>query len=102
MLDTTSNPGDYQRIFWHKLPQLHTLPASERIYLLDHYLNFCQTHIFHLTGEMEELERDALPQGYMNADELDATLRAMDHMRNQWRLELEHARDWRAREVAKG
>ena len=102
MLDTTSNPGDYQRIFWHKLAQLHTLPASERIYLLDHYLNFCQTHIFHLTGEMEELERDALPQGYMTAEELDATLRAMDHMRNQWRLELENAGAWRAREVAKG
>ncbi len=101
MLDTTSNPGDYQRIFWYKLPQLHTLAASERIYLFDHYLNFCQTHIFHLTGEMEELEHNALAWGYMNADELDGTLRAMDHMRNQWRLEFEHARDWRAREVAR-
>ena len=100
MLDTTSNPGDYQRIFWYKLPHLHTLPASERVYLLDHYLNFCQTHIFHLTGEMEELEREAVAHGYMTAEELDATLHAMDHMRNQWRLELENAKDWRAREVA--
>ncbi len=101
MLDTTSNPGDYQRIFWHKLSHMHTLTASERIYLFDHYLNFCQTHIFHITGEMEELERQALAWGYMNAEELDGTLRAMDHMRDQWRLELDNARDWRAREAAK-
>jgi DNA-binding PadR family transcriptional regulator len=100
MLDTSSNPGDYQRIFWHKLPHLHTLTASERLYLFDHYLNFCQTHIFHLTGEMEELEREALARGYMNAKELDVTLRAMRHARDQWRLELENAKDWRAREDA--
>ena len=100
MLDTTSNPGDYQRIFWHKLVHLNFLPASERIYVLDQYINFCQTHIFHMTGEMEDLERNALTLGYMNATQLDATLRAMRHSRNQWLLELENAKDWRAREDA--
>lgn len=102
MLDTTSNPGDYQRIFWHKLVHLDWLPLSERLYLLDHYVNFCQTHIFHTTGEMEDLERNALAQGYMTAPQLDATVRAMRHMRAQWQLELENAQEWRAREVAKG
>jgi hypothetical protein len=100
MLDTTSNPGDYSRIFWYKLTNLHTLVPAERLYLLDHFINFCQTHIFHITSEMEDLEREALAKGYMNAEQLDATLRSMRHMRNHWRLELENAQDWRAREVA--
>jgi DNA-binding PadR family transcriptional regulator len=100
MMDTTSNPGDYSRIFWHKLTHLHTLAPTERLYLLDHYSTFCQTHIFHITSEMEDLEREALPKGWMGTEQLDATLRSMRHMRNQWRLELENAQDWRAREVA--
>jgi DNA-binding PadR family transcriptional regulator len=100
MLDTTSNPGDYSRIFWYKLTNLHTLVPAERLYLLDHFINFCQTHIFHITSEMEDLEREALPKDYMSAEQLDATLRSMRHMRNHWRLELENARDWRARAVA--
>jgi DNA-binding PadR family transcriptional regulator len=100
MMDTTSNPGDYSRIFWHKLPHLHTLTPAEQLYLLDHYITFCQTHIFHVTSEMEDLEREALPKGYMGAEQLNATLRACEHLRSLWRLELEHAQDWRARAVA--
>jgi DNA-binding PadR family transcriptional regulator len=101
MMDTSSNPGDYARIFWHKLPSLSTLAPVERLYLLDHYITFCQTHIFHVTSELEDLERDATEQQWMTAEQLDATLRAMGHARNQWQLELENAQDWRAREVAK-
>jgi len=99
MLDTTSNPGDYQTLFWLKLPVLGYLRPSARLYLIDHYLTYCQTHIFHLTSQMEHLERDATQQQFMSPAQLEATLYAMERYRRQWQLELELVREWRQREL---
>src|SRR5690348_5750221 len=55
MMDTTSNPGEYQRIFLQKMTVLHLLKPSERLYLIDHYINYCQAHVLHLTSEREGL-----------------------------------------------
>jgi DNA-binding PadR family transcriptional regulator len=101
MLDTTSNPGDYTRIFWFKLPYLLQLEPADRLYLLDHYINFCQTHLFHITNEIGDLERKAAQAHIMSAEELEVTVGAMRHYRDRWQLELESVRSWRAREVAK-
>ncbi|MGO8951335.1 MAG: PadR family transcriptional regulator [Ktedonobacterales bacterium] len=101
MLDTTSNPGEYQRIFWFKLPNLYWLDPTERLYLLDDYINFCQTHLFHLANESRDLERKGLDIYDMSAEQLEASLMAMRHLRDQWQLELESAHTWRAREVAR-
>jgi DNA-binding PadR family transcriptional regulator len=101
MLDTTSNPGEYQRIFWFKLPNLHFLEPAERLYLFDHYINFCQTHLFHLANESRDLERKASQMSLMSAEQLESSLEAMRHRRDQWQLELDSTRAWREREVAK-
>jgi DNA-binding PadR family transcriptional regulator len=101
MMDTTSNPGEYRRIFWFKLPNLHWLEPAERLYLLDHYINFCQTHLFHLTTERRDLERKAAQIDIMSAEQLEATLEAMRITQDQWRLELDSTRVWRERELAK-
>ncbi len=37
----------------------------------------------------------------MTAEQLEASLRAMQHLRDQWQLELDSARRWRAGEIAK-
>jgi DNA-binding PadR family transcriptional regulator len=102
MLDTTSNPGEYQQIFWYKLPVLRFLEPAERLHVLDHYLTFCQTHIFHITGEMEDLKREVERKRFMSPEDLDATLQVMRHMVRRWEGELEDARSWREREVAAG
>ena len=99
MLDTTSNPGEYSTLFWMKIQVLDHMRPSERFYLLDHYLTYCQTHVFHLTGQMEQLEREAAQQRFMSPAELEATLYAMKRYRRQWQLEIELVREWRQREV---
>ena len=99
MLDTTSNLGDYQALFWMKIQVLEFLRPSERLYVIDHYLTYCQTHVFYLTGQMEQLERDATQQQFMSPDQLAATLYAMRRYRRQWQLEIELVREWRQREV---
>lgn len=102
MLDTSSNPGDYQRIFWIKLSNFPWLEPGDRLYLLDHYVSFCQTHLYHLDTECRDLQRKAeeAPVALlMRAEHLQATLEAMHHLQDQWQLELDSARRWRAREL---
>jgi DNA-binding PadR family transcriptional regulator len=100
MLDTTSNLGTYQEIFLHKLAALHFLPLDERLYLLDHYITFCQTHLFHKDHEMADLQREASHTPLLSTEQLNAYLRAMQHQRRQWELELENARVWREYELS--
>lgn len=100
MMDTTSNPGDYQRIFWYKVPLLDQLDLSERLFLLDHYATYCQTHIFHFMAEIADMR--ANHEAYYRAPEisLEAVLFVMDHVLAHWRQELASAQAWRARVVA--
>jgi DNA-binding PadR family transcriptional regulator len=88
MMDTTSNPGDYQRLFLHKVTFLEFLKPTERLYLIDHYVNFCQAHVLHLTAEEEDLART----NHLSPSQLDATLNVMQHMIDQWQLELDWAK----------
>src|SRR6266852_2351939 len=41
MLDTSSNLGDYQKFFYCKLGYLDLLSHAERLFLLNHYINYC-------------------------------------------------------------
>ncbi len=99
MLDTTSNPGDYQKLFLQKVTVLEFLNPAERLYLIDHYINYCQAHVLHLTAEAEHLVRDVSDRGYMKASQLDATVNVMHHMAEQWELELAWARNLRKKEI---
>ncbi len=98
MLDTTSNMGDYQRLFHLKASIFLFLAHAERLYLIDHYLHYCQTHIWHLTTEIEDLA--ARSQPFQQRDLwLPATLEVMQHRADQWRLELAWAQRLREREI---
>lgn len=99
MMDTTSNPGEYQKFFLHKVPLLSFVKPSERLYLLDHYSNYCQAHILHLTAESEDLAARAA--FHMSQQQLDVILDVMQHRIDEWRLELEWARKLRERELAR-
>ena len=99
MLDTTSNPGDYARLFWFKVPFFESLTGGERLYLIDHYLNYCQAHLVHLDGELTEMEIDAPQHHYLTQPQIAATVRAIRHLHNQWRLDYDDVLALRAAEV---
>jgi DNA-binding PadR family transcriptional regulator len=101
LLDITANPGDYAERFWLKVPSFDALAPAERLYLIDHYLTYCQTHLFHLRGEMDDLAEQNARSSYLSPEELDATLYTMRHYLRRWQLEQEQALDLRAREVAR-
>jgi DNA-binding PadR family transcriptional regulator len=98
MMDTTSNPGEYRQIFLQKVSVLRFLKPAERLYLIDHYINYCQAHILHLIAEMEDL---VSKKGYeLGPAHLSSTLNVMQHMIEQWRLELDWARSLHEQELS--
>jgi DNA-binding PadR family transcriptional regulator len=102
MLDMTSNLGEYQRMFHYKAPLLYLLKPADRLYLIDHYLNYCQAHVLHLTAEAEDLAIGYSTHAYQGMElSLAATLDVMKHMTEQWRLEVAWALRLRAEEVAR-
>ena len=50
---------------------------------------------------MSDLAREAPEKGFLTPHQLEITLAAMQHLQNRWRLELEQAKDWRSRYVAR-
>ncbi len=100
MTDTISTTGDYQKTFLYKVQGMEFLQPSERLFLLDHYLNFCQAHILYLTARADELERMSV-QGTlrMSATRIKTTLNLIRHVADQWRLELDWANQMREQEI---
>lgn len=100
MMDTTSNPGEYQRIFHQKVPMFFFLTDAERLYLLDHYINYCQAHVLHLVAEGEDLARGNYRRYEGDQWVMPATLDVMKHMADQWRLEVAWAQGLREQPFA--
>lgn len=101
MMDTTSNPGEYQKLFPLKAHAFEFLKPVERLRLIDHYINYCQAHVLHLTAEADDLVQevsDHVPP--WSPARLEAVLNVMQHMIDQWQLELDWVRSLREKEVA--
>jgi DNA-binding PadR family transcriptional regulator len=102
MMDTTSNPGEYQKIFLQKASMLEFLKSSERLRLIDHYINYCQVHILHITAEADDLAQRAPDWGpEWGPAHLKAILDVMQHMVDQWQVELNWAKALHERELAR-
>lgn len=84
MMDTAQNLGEYRKLFGYKFIFIDLLHHSEQLYLLDHYIHYCRTHIFHIEGEMEDLKHRPF-------DYLATALNMMEHNRAQWELDLQWA-----------
>lgn len=107
MMNTTSSPGEYQKLFARKVAYFYFLKPAERLRLIDHYFNYCQAHLLHLSAETEDVARESktwdVPEwsrpgpSYWVQDILDT----MQHMSDQWTLELNWARSLREKELAR-
>src|SRR5439155_15027044 len=59
MRDTSSSPGEYDELFRIKVTAFDFITPIERLRLIDHYIYYCQAHIHHLRGEIDDMWRDA-------------------------------------------
>ena len=114
MNDTGSNQGDYQRLFLYKVTAFSFITPAERLRLIDHYINYCQSHVFFKQNEAEDMvghqrvvndlleETPQLAHGIprVNASTLSYILKAMERSISQWQAELDWARSLRQQELA--
>lgn len=99
MMDTTSNPGDYQKMFIIKVSAFSSIEPAKRHYLLEHYLHYCQAHILHQTAEMEDLIQHSSKPDY-GALDFEAVIDMLKHRIEQWQLELAWAKSLQQKECA--
>jgi DNA-binding PadR family transcriptional regulator len=106
MMDTSSNLGDYPRIFHLKAVHLQFLSPRERLYLADHYLNYCERTILHMLSEAQDMQRmqaeaqDTRQEAGDQADFTAAVVDILQHLAKQEQGELAWARRVRERAVA--
>lgn len=96
MLDTTSNPGTYQRLFHIKSLHLSLLSPDEQRYLVDHYLTYCETGFRYLEMNAEDMRMNPMKRAHMPPAMRGAVLELMALSARQWREETAWARQLRA------
>ena len=99
MMDTSSNLGEYQKFFHHKLVYSDLLRPDERLLLINHYVNYCQTTILHSQTEMEGIVHELAD--HANPTFLENVLRSIQHVEQQWQAELNWAKSIREQDLAK-
>jgi DNA-binding PadR family transcriptional regulator len=102
MIDTSTNPGEYQKFFQMKVSHIEFLQPEERLFLFDHYINYCQTQILYMKSEAKDMIDDTTNQRYpMSPRRLELTLDMMQHFVEQWQAELDWVRRLRKQEIAR-
>lgn len=100
MMDTTSNPGNYQRIFRLKALHLEFLPPKDQFFLVDHYLNYCQTAAHYMREEARDMRENAVKHDTVSTWLVTTSLDLMATEEKQWELERAWAQRLRERIVA--
>jgi DNA-binding PadR family transcriptional regulator len=95
MLDTTSNLSDYQKIFWLKASLLEYLSISDRLFVIEHYINYCYSHVSYLNIKTRQLEENQAGPVHRRA-----TLDMLRHRAQHWKNEMEWAVELREKELA--
>lgn len=113
MLDTTVLPGDHQRAFLFKVTSLDLLEPAERLRVIDHYLHYCEAHVFHTHDKAQILqakgealaamgERGECDFGEIlpSPKECEAIVEVIEHVNRVWELEVEWVKQLRAKQEA--
>lgn len=103
MMDTSSNLGDYPRIFHLKAVHFQFLSPRECLYLVDHYLNYCERTILHMQSEAQDMQRmqsEAQQETSNSSHFTDAVVDILQHLARQEQGELAWVRRIREQVVA--
>ncbi|HLX57193.1 MAG TPA: PadR family transcriptional regulator [Ktedonobacteraceae bacterium] len=99
MMDTSSNLGEYQKLFYRKMEYLDLLRPDERLLLINHYINYCQATILHVQTEMESIVYEMAE--HSTPAFLENVLRVMKHNMQRWQAEFDWIRSIREQELLK-
>ena len=97
MLDTTAHPGFYRRLFHIKALHLEFLPIEQQLFLVEHYLQYCQALIRNKQAEVEAFVADRDKREHMGDAFWEAAQEFMRFKAEQWRIELAWVRSLQER-----
>ena len=103
MDDTNLNPGEYQKLFAYKVTAFSHISPTDRLRLIDHFIHHCQTNIFHLQAEAEDLVVKAAEEAHgftrLDTNSIENIVNVLQHSADIWKLQLEWARQLREKEI---
>ncbi len=96
MMDTTSHPGEYSRLFHIKTLHLEFLPGDKQLFLVDHYLSHCRQIMRSKRDDRKDVSENPLKQEHMSSTLRNAAFVLMRLKTEQWQLEVAWAESLRA------
>ncbi len=100
MLDTTSHPGFYRRLFHIKALHLEFLPPEQQLSLVEHFLHHCQKLLQSKQTEEQAFSGSPTKQEHMRSPFRQRALGFMQFKVEQLQLEVIWAQALRAQIVA--
>ncbi|WP_286228630.1 PadR family transcriptional regulator [Neobacillus mesonae] len=92
MMDTKKNLGNYQKIFHIKSIYLDFLSDEDQLYLVNHYINYCQTAIDHIKAQQLEFDENPEQVKSIQDSSFYRTIESLMHLNaEQWKLERQWA-----------
>ena len=88
MLDTSSHPGTYRRLFHIKALHLELLPLESQLFLVEHYLAHCQQILRSKQADVQDVAGNPLKKAHMSPALREAAFALMRLKTEQWQLEL--------------
>jgi DNA-binding PadR family transcriptional regulator len=95
MLDTTSHPTTYRKLFHIKALHLEMIPPESQIFLVEHFVAYCQQLLHDKQAEGQEVARHPLKQEHMQPALRQTALALIQLKTGQWQLELDWAQSLR-------
>lgn len=88
MLDTSSHPGMYRRLFHIKALHLDLLPFESQLFLVEHYLAHCRQILRSKQADAQDVASNPLKKEHMSPPFRAEAFALMRLKTEQWRLEL--------------
>ena len=88
MLDTSSHPGMYRRLFHIKALHLDLLPLESQLFLVEHYLAHCRQILRSKQADAQDVASNPLKQAHMSSPFRAEAFALMRLKTEQWQLEL--------------
>lgn len=101
MLDTTAHPGFYRRLFHIKALHLEFLPIEQQLFLVEHYVYYCQALIRDKRVEVQAFAADSGKRENMGEAFWEAAQEFMRFKAEQWQIELAWAQSLQQRVLAR-
>jgi DNA-binding PadR family transcriptional regulator len=88
MLDTSSHPGTYRRLFHIKALHLEFLALESQLFLVEHYLAHCRQILRSKQTDAQDVVGNPLKQKHMSTALREGAMALMRLKTEQWQLEL--------------